>query len=135
MRLVAIAVAALALTGCQTAQEQQDPPVWGRFDCRRAATDPEVVTLFEQARAVCMNRAQAAAVAGTTAIPTGHGIGGAIASGIERGMAQNEIGTSTAISCMAEYGWLRARQHEHAARCPAASRTLTQVPPMTPRPR
>lgn len=118
MRIVIIAAACALLAGCngsQTSTAEQN--IFGRVDCKRFADYPELEIEFEQAKAVCLPRAQAAAVAGTTAIPVGHGVGGAIASGIERGMAQREIGVSTAVSCMAERGYLFKPMSEHLAMC------------------
>ncbi|WP_162561217.1 hypothetical protein [Methylobacterium terrae] len=107
----------LALGACNSARQPEEPKVYGRVDCKRAADHPELDIEMEQAKAVCLPRAEAAAVAGTTAIPVGRGIGGAIASGIERGMAQRQIGEATTISCMAERGYLFKTRSEHLQMC------------------
>jgi hypothetical protein len=128
MRCVAWVLCAAALAGCAKEVPIEEQPIWGRFDCRRQADDPEVAMLFEQAKTICVNRAEAAAVAGTTAIPVGRGIAGAIASGIERGQAQNEIGTATTLSCMAEQGWARKPRAEHEAVCaPVAAKREAEL--------
>jgi hypothetical protein len=104
--------------------------IWGRIDCVRIADHPEMQVQFDQARLVCVNRAQAASVAGTANMPTGNGIGGAIASGIVQGITANQIATSTANGCMAEYGFMLAHRSEHAARCAA----LAPPPPPASKP-
>lgn len=111
-------IMALITGGC--AQEPPPPPqVWGRVDCQRASGNPELQLEFERSRTVCLGRAEAAAVAGTSGIQPGYGIGGAIASGIARGVAQDQIQTATALSCMAEHGYLMRTQAEHDANCAA----------------
>lgn len=114
---IAIVAGSLLLASCQTAQKPEEEQVFGRVDCQRAEGRPDIAVHYEQASAICKNRAEAAAVAGTTAIPVGQGIGGAIASGIERGAAQNQIGAATAISCMAEQGYVRRTRSEHDRIC------------------
>jgi hypothetical protein len=121
MRRTGAALAAcFVLAGCQTTAEQQaNPPNWGRIDCQRPAQRPELRPLFEQAKLVCQERALAAAVAGTSSMPRGNGIGGAIASSIATRMTKEEIAVSTAKSCMAEYGFVLMTQPEHDQRCVA----------------
>ena len=92
-------LASAALCGCQTAQQQaEDPIAWSRLDCKRLADGPEMVPQFEQAKLICVNRAEAAGVAGTAGMPVGHGVGGAIAAGISQGIASAQIQTATAKS-------------------------------------
>lgn len=118
MKTIAIIAVSILLSACNGSQQStQEASIFGRVDCKRLADYPELEIEFEQAKAVCLPRAQAAAVAGTTAIPVGNGLGGAIASGIERGMAQREIGTSTTVSCMAERGYLYKPMSQHLAMC------------------
>jgi hypothetical protein len=118
-------VAALALAvftaGCQTAAQQQaeaDPMAWGRFDCKRSALDPAIAADFEQAKTVCIGRAEAAAVAGTASIRPGYSMGSAIVAGIEAGQKQSQISMATGTSCMAEYGWRYNKRSEYEALCP-----------------
>lgn len=118
--LVAVLGAAVMLGGCvQQGAPQEEPKIFGRADCQRAANNPVIQQDFELARQVCLPRAEAAAVSGTTAIPVGHGLAGAMMSGIERGMAQNQIATATVTSCMAERGYLLRTRTEHEAACAA----------------
>ena len=76
----------LALAGCATAPVRWTKP---------GAT----VTDFDQAKAEC----QYEAVKSTASMPTGYGLGGAIASGIEEGTRQGEV----AVLCMRAKGWAR----------------------------
>lgn len=116
--VIAGTIAALALAGCQTTQEAQDDPLmFGRVDCRGPVGRPEVSRHFEQAKAICMNRADAAATAGTANMPMGYGYGGAIAAGINQGITAASIRNSTAVSCMAEQGYLLKRRSEFVAMC------------------
>lgn len=118
MRRVVLFGCALILAGCNTAQ--QDPSqavVFGRIDCKVIPGNPKLETEFEHAKAICLPRAQAAAISGTAAMPVGYGIGGAIASGIERGMTQRQIGELTAKSCMAEQGYFHKKRIEHDLSC------------------
>ncbi len=78
-----------------------------------------------------MNRAEAAAVAGTTAIPVGYGVGGAIASGIQRGTAQNQIAIATAKSCMGEYGYIFRTRDQHITACAAIASATAATPSQT----
>jgi hypothetical protein len=115
------ALAMVALGGCaqQKQQIEEDPMIWGRLDCRRAEVDPVIAVENERVKAVCMPRAEAAAIAGTSAMPVGYGIGGAIASGISRGITSNQIATNTLASCLAKHGYLNRRRSEHDAYCAA----------------
>lgn len=114
------AAAVAVIGGCTTSgtPTTQEEKIFGRVDCQRMRGNPALENEYAQAGAICSNRAKAAAVAGTTAIPVGSG-GGAIASGIQRGMAQRDIADSTALSCMAEQGYLYSTLAEHDARCTA----------------
>jgi|HubBroStandDraft_6_1064221.scaffolds.fasta_scaffold111911_1 hypothetical protein len=121
MRTIAALIATTLLCSCQTTEEAaQDPPLWGHIDCQRTADHPELASQFEQAKLVCFNRAQAAGVAGTASMPTGYGLGGAVASGISAGIAQAQIQNATVNSCMAEYGWMLTKRSDFDARCPVA---------------
>jgi hypothetical protein len=84
---------------------------------------------FEQAKLICVNRAEAAGVAGTASMPNGYGLGGAVAAGISQGIAASQIQVATAKSCMAEYGYALQRASEFEARCPVMT-----SPPVTKRP-
>lgn len=129
MRILSAIAVMMLLSGCQTTQEQAEDPVqWGRFDCQRAADHPELTPQFEQAKLVCVNRAQAAGIAGTASMPTGYGMGGAIASGISAGIAQAQIQNATINSCMAEYGYMLLKRSEHVARCPATAVKPPEAP-------
>ena len=44
------------------AQSTTEGKVWGRFDCKRGTDHPELQTQFQQAKEICINRAQASAV-------------------------------------------------------------------------
>ena len=116
-----ILFAALMLTGCQTVSAPEDPTLWGRFDCMRMADGPEIQAEFEQAKLICSGRSEAAAIAGTAAMPNrGRGLSGAIVSGIEQGITGAQISVATAKSCMAERGLFLAKKSEHLARCPTS---------------
>ncbi len=117
------------LSGCQTTEQQaEDPLQWGRFDCKRLADGPQIAVEFDQAKAVCLNRAQAAGIAGTAAMPTGYGLGGAMVSGINRGITSSQIQDATIKSCMAERGYLLAKMSEHEARCPRSAPVAIPAP-------
>lgn len=131
--VLAVGVAAQIMGCTQTPDPSVEQPAWARFDCRMRDDGPEIHALFEQAQAICAPRAEAAAIAGTSGMPVGHGLAGAIASGISSGIAQGQISRATLSSCMAEQGYtLRTRsQHDElcadirAARNPPAK---TRVP-------
>lgn len=131
MRRAAILFVFSAVSACATHPE--DPgleTVFGRVDCRPIANDAALQQDFEQARTICVNRAQADAVAGTAAMPVGRGIGGAIGSGIAAGVAQSQIQNATTMSCMAEHGYLYRTRYEHQATCQAiAAQQVAQQPP------
>src|SRR5687767_14385789 len=111
---------AASLAGCATAkQPPEGPKIFGRVDCQRNRGNPVLEREFEQAKAICIPRAEAAATAGTAAMPMGSGIGGAIVSGIEQGVKGREIANATALSCMAERGYLLKTMAEHDAICVA----------------
>jgi hypothetical protein len=129
-------IGALCLTGCQTTGDPEDPIVWGRFDCKRHSQFPELAVEWEQAKLICGGRAQAAAVAGTAAMPGGYGMSGAIAAGINQGIAGAQISQATATSCMAERGYRMSKASEFDARCPIAPVVVATAPPVsTPRPK
>ncbi|MFG1256335.1 hypothetical protein V5F79_03355 [Xanthobacter flavus] len=94
--------------------------MWGRVDCKRAADHPELKPEYEQALAICENRAIAAGTAGTANMPGGYGMAGAISAGINQGIAEGNIRRSTTISCMAERGYLLKKKSEHTAACAEA---------------
>jgi hypothetical protein len=112
---------AFFLAGCaaQANTAPEDPVVWGRVDCVRAQENPMAEQEFEQAKAICVNRAQAAGIASTAGMPVGRGIGGAIASGISAGITQSQVSTATASSCMAEVGYIQRPQSAHQDACSA----------------
>ena len=132
---VAAVAASFALAGCVANQQvaEQDPMIWGRLDCRRAEVEPAIAVENERVKAVCLPRAEAAAIAGTSAMPVGYGIGGAIASGISQGIASNQIATKTLASCLAEHGYLNRRRSEHEAYCAAMAPPPPPPPPLKPR--
>lgn len=112
--------AAFMLVACVPQQPPvQEQKIFGRSDCRRMADNPALQQEFEVAKQVCVPRAEAAAVAGTTAMPLRSGLGGAIVDGIEQGMARNQIAMSTVMSCMAERGYLFRTRADHEAVCAA----------------
>lgn len=123
MKNLAIILVVPVLFGCVSAQQRQldieDPVGWGRFDCERVADRPELHQVAEQAKAICGPRAEAAAIAGTAAMPSGYGLGGAIAAGVNQGMTARQINDATLRSCMAEQGYVLSRKSEFDARCPA----------------
>jgi hypothetical protein len=88
------------------------------LDCQRAAGNPALEAEFLRLRTMCTGRAQASAIAGTAVIPTGRGFGGAIASGIEKGITEVQIGNAMMLSCMAEEGYLMRTRSEFEAVCP-----------------
>lgn len=110
-------LAALLLAGCVTdANNAAEPAFFARADCQRM-TLPEVERHFEVAKSICGPKAEAAQIAGTAAIPVGYGIGGAMASGIERGVTGAKIRDATILSCMAEQGYLFRTASAHEAAC------------------
>lgn len=125
-------LATLLICGCQTTAEQQaDPLAWGRIDCQRADNTPALLQPFEQAKLVCVNRAEAAGIAGTAAMPTGYGLTGALVSGMNKGITASQIQDATIKSCMAEYGYSLLRKSEFDARCPIVQ--AAAPPPPTPK--
>jgi hypothetical protein len=125
-----LALAGAVLVACAQEVPPEEQKVFGRTDCQRSAGNPAIEQEFERAKTVCMNRAQAAAVSGTTAMPYRPGLGGAIVAGIEQGMAQNQIGGATVMGCMAEHGYLLRTRTEHLSVCEAI--TAQRAVPATP---
>ena len=130
---VVVLVAGLALSACQTAQKPEEEQVFGRVDCQRAEGRPDLLVQYEQAVAICKGRAEASAATASAAIPVGSGMGGAIASGMQRGMTESQVGISTAISCMAELGYIRRTRSEHLRVC--AELKAHESAKMTPKPK
>ena len=106
----------LTLAGCATPTQPADPVKWSRVDCKRA-NEPAIQKHFEQSKAVCLVRADAAGVAGSAPMPVGSGLGGGIASGMERAAARNRITQAAVADCMAQAGYIVNKQSEFAARC------------------
>lgn len=121
MRILCVAVLCAVLGGCVTQAETvpEDPMIFGRADCQRMEGNPVIQQDAELSKQICVGRAQAAAIAGTSNMPGGHGLGGAIAAGIAQGAAASQISSATVTSCMAEHGWLFKRKSEHVAMCDA----------------
>lgn len=106
--------------------------MWFRFDCRtNHAENPDIAAEFEQAKAICAPRAQAAGTAASAAVPMGYGMAGAISSGIQAGITQAQVSTATAQSCMAERGYTQRTQSEDEALC-AATRESWKAKPVPP---
>lgn len=120
MRIVMVAVIAAGLGGCAAQAskpaDEADKLIIGRVDCQPQEGNPVLQQELTVAKAICENQANAASVAASSAVPTGSGIGGAIASGIQAGIAGASVANSTALACMAERGYLvrTLRQHEEA---------------------
>jgi hypothetical protein len=121
MRILGIVALCAALGGCVAQAETvpEDPPLWGRVDCQRLTDNPTLQLEFEQAKTICLSRAQAASVAGTANMPEGRGLGGSIVAGINQGAAANQISTATSTGCMGEMGYLMKTRSEHLAMCAA----------------
>lgn len=113
-----IAIAAALLCGCAQ-QPPPEPRAFYRVDCRPTAGDAMMEQEFERVRAVCVSRSQAAAISGTASMPSGYGLGGAIAAGINKGITSNQISEATGNSCMAEQGFLFRTEAEDTAVCTA----------------
>lgn len=97
-RFIALpALSVLVLAGCTTNQS------WTRIDGGRADGRD-----LEQARFICEPRARALAQSATASSPSPINMGDAIASGINRGLAQRQIGGNVLASCMAERGFVAA---------------------------
>jgi hypothetical protein len=128
--------ATLLLAGCVAQAETvpEDPPLWGRVDCQRLADNPTLQLEFEQAKTICLSRAQAASVAGTANMPEGHGLGGAMVAGINQGAAANQISTATATGCMGEMGYLMKTKSEHLAMCAAIKEQRERIAAAAPAP-
>jgi hypothetical protein len=126
--------ATLLLAGCVAQAETvpEDPPLWGRVDCQRLADNPTLQLEFEQAKTICLSRAQAASVAGTANMPEGHGLGGAMVAGINQGAAANQISTATATGCMGEMGYLMKTKSEHLAMCAAIKEQRERIAAASP---
>ena len=123
-----VAVLGSVLAACNASQQPPDAsvpegPIFGRTDCQIMSGNPTLTRQFEVAKEVCVNRAEAASISGTTAIPVGYGVGDAIASGIQRGTAQGQIFAATIKSCMAEQGYILRMRQEHIEACSAISQT------------
>ena len=113
----AVALLALAVGGCVSNQQDANDPIgWGRIDCRRS-TDPEIAAHAEQARLMCQAMAESAGTMATATMPAGRGMGGAIASGIESGMARQQVTVAAGKDCMATQGYIMSRRSEFEARC------------------
>lgn len=130
MRVLLAPLLALGLAGCvaQASQQTQDPELWGRVDCQRGAGNPVLEQEFEQAKAICGGRAQAAGISASASMPAyGRGIGGAIADGIAQGITSAQVSNATAMSCMAELGYIKRPQSAHVAACTAIQEQQRQV--------
>jgi hypothetical protein len=126
-RFAALGVA-LLLGGCAAqAHVVEDPEIWGRVDCVRAQENPMAEQEFEQAKAICTGRAQAAGIASTAGMPVGRGIGGAIGSGIAAGITSAAVSSATATSCMGEVGYVKRPQSHHEAACSAVYAHRDQI--------
>jgi hypothetical protein len=127
-QFTSLSVAAL-LAGCVAQAETvaEDPLLWGRVDCQRLAENPALQQDFDQAKTICLSRAQAASVAGTANMPGGYGIGGAMVAGMNKGVASNQIATATVNGCMGEMGYLFKTRSEHLAICEAITEQRQRV--------
>jgi hypothetical protein len=120
--------AAALLGGCVAqAETVEDPLLWGRVDCQRLAENPALQQDFDQAKTICLSRAQAASVAGTANMPGGYGIGSAMVAGMNKGIASNQIATATVNGCMGEMGYLFKTRSEHLAICEAITEQRQRV--------
>jgi hypothetical protein len=147
MRVLGIVALCAALGGCasQANAPPADPEVWGRVDCVRTQDNPMAEQQFEQAKAICTNRAQAAGIQTSAGMPSGgRNLGDAIGNGIVAGITASQVNTATGNSCMAENGYIRRPQSHHEAACAAvyaqreqmiaAERAATAPPKRKPRP-
>ena len=108
MKLKWIAAACLlTLAGCQSsrlspmpqpapAPQPAEPLVWGRQDCKRAATNPEIQDHFGRTKAYCEQ-----------------------ASGI----AASDQANASMVSCMRQRGYNYATRTEHDSACAARQTT------------
>lgn len=117
-------VMALCVTvgGCaaQANTAAEDPEVWGRVDCVRAEGNPIATQQFEQARAICLGRSQAAGIQTSAGMPSGgRTIGDAIGNGIVAGITAAQVSNATAMSCMGENGYIKRPRSQHIAACEA----------------
>lgn len=120
MRNLGIAAICAALGGCVAQAETavDDPVVWGRVDCVRAQDDPMAGNMFEQAKAICTNRAQAAGLVTAASMPSGgRTLGDALANGIIAGATSASVSNATANSCMAENGYIQRPRSGHEEAC------------------
>ena len=103
MRMTWIAaVSLLALAGCQSVRISPPPPaptvqpneplVWGRQDCKRATTNPEIQDHFGRTKAYCEQAA---------GILTGDGVNASL------------------VSCMRQRGYNYGTRTDHDAACAA----------------
>ena len=118
MRYVAFFVMGALLAGCNSApQDPNQREMFGRVDCQIISGNKKLELEYEHAKAICLPRAEAAALTASASIPVGQGLGGSLASGIERGTTQREVGVATAKSCMAERGYFFKKGIEHDIAC------------------
>lgn len=136
MRRTGLAVAAVFLVvGCATApQTPDDEMVFGRVDCRLLADHPDLLPEFEQAKAICSNRGEAQGEAASASMGTGGGLGGSVV----RAMTSVSVRDKTAISCMAERGYLLKKRSEYMAWCatmypPKPTPAVAEVKPKKPK--
>lgn len=117
-RILLAGIACLTLVGCQRSapaptfvQAPAPPPVsapppassgplvWGRLDCKRASTNPEIVEAFNTDKAMCERSA---------GIKEGDGV------------------TATLEACMSERGYRYRAKDEHDAYCRSSQRSAAR---------
>lgn len=112
MKLNLLAACALiTLAGCQTSPPPPLPPpqpqatspvppsdeplVWGRQDCKRATTNPEIVAAFSSDKGYCET---------------------------DSGLKEGDSVTARMVSCMSDRGYSYRTKNEHDAACANPSR-------------
>lgn len=107
------AISLLALAGCQSSRLSSPPPqppapppvvqpgeplVWGRQDCKRASTNPEIQDHFSRTKAYCEQAS---------------------------GLASGDTANAPMVSCMRQRGYNYGTRADHDATC-AARQTTAQ---------
>lgn len=101
--VVALAVAALTLSGCAT------PSVYLLADGRAPGSDPVLNQQFEMDRTICNGDMQKANLSGVTV--SGGGFAG-VAATVERNQAASQVG----VGCMASKGYVLVPQDQVATK-------------------
>ena len=109
--------------------------IWGRVDCQRNNDSPAIAQEWELSRSLCTTKSKAASVAGTAAMPDGHGLVGAAMAGWNQGIAERDISDNTLVSCLNERGYIFRAKSEHDRVCADIKAAATSKKPVGKPPR